>query len=393
MRAALLILRKDLLQRIRDRTVWIVALIAPLTLAGLLGLIVGGFGTQALDAPRWGIINLDAGLVGQSLAEQVLPSVAADFNGSLVAVADREVAETRIEGDALDAVFVIDRNLTELVASGSPAQVVVLGRLGDALRNAVASSVAEQWAADLSATGAGYRIALATGALDDRAPGTTQTLLPAPQLVTFQDVVGSDRTLDGPTYVAAGMGIFFLFFTVGLGVIGLLEERTNGTLARLQVSPNPRWSMLLGKVLTSVVIGYAATVVLMIASTFLLDATWGPTFPVLVLIAAAVLAAVSLVTVVASFAESADTANNIQGIVGIILGMLGGAFFPVATEPGLLATASDLTPHGMFLTAIGDLQVPGAGLSQIAPQLLGLLAFALITTAAGGAIGRLREVS
>lgn len=386
MRAALLILRKDLRQRARDRTVWIMGLAAPLALAGVLGLLVGGLGPSALPPPSWGVASQDDGPVGASLTTRVLPDVAASLGGTLVVLQDRAEALSRVADGTLGAAFILPVGLSATVAGGATGDVEVIGTVGDELANAVAAAVARSWADEVAVRVAATR---AVGV------GHSSSGLPVgapPALLQSVALHGADRTLDGPTYVAAGMAVFFLFFTVGLGVIGLLEEATNGTLPRLHVAPNPRWAVLLGKVLTSVVIGFGATATLLLATTLLLGASWGPTLPVLVLISAAVVAAASLVSVVAGLARSADGASNVQGVIAIVLGMLGGAFFPVATSPGPLAIASDLTPHGMFLTAIGDLQVPGAGIADIAPQLLGLLAFGFVIVAAGGAFGQLRQV-
>lgn len=381
MRAALLILGKDLRLRARDRTVYILGLGAPLALAAILGLVVGGFAPGEVDPPRWAVVGGDNGDIGRSLTDQVLPGVASGLGGEVRLLPDRDAAVQALEDDEIDAAFVVPSTFTFEVQRGRTPELEVLGRVGAEIPTTIATAVAESFAADVAVVSA-----VAPLVPPERLRGAR-----APDGYVLVEGSAVDRTLDGPTYVAAGMAVFFVFFTVGLGVIGLLEERQLGTYGRLAASPVPAGSILAGKILTSIVIGYAATVTLFVASTFLLGASWGPTIPVLVLMFAAVLAAVALVTVVAGFAESADAANNVQGVIGIVLGMLGGAFFPVATEPGPLATASDLTPHGMFITAVGDLQVPGAGFGDIAPQLLGLLAFAMITVTAAGAIGRLRE--
>ena len=43
--------------------------------------------------------------------------------------------------------------------------------------------------------------------------------------------------IDPKTQVAAGMATFFLFFSVQFGVLGLLQERRQGTLPRLLAAP------------------------------------------------------------------------------------------------------------------------------------------------------------
>ena len=62
------------------------------------------------------------------------------------------------------------------------------------------------------------------------------------------------------------MAVFFLFFTVQLGVSSLLDERRDGTLARMLVAPVRHGSILVGKLLTSLVLGVVSMVVLAVAT-------------------------------------------------------------------------------------------------------------------------------
>ena len=55
--------------------------------------------------------------------------------------------------------------------------------------------------------------------------------------MTVADVAATTKELDVTTYYAAGMAVFFLFFTVQFGVASLLEERKEGTLSRLLAAP------------------------------------------------------------------------------------------------------------------------------------------------------------
>src|SRR5438876_27517 len=73
--------------------------------------------------------------------------------------------------------------------------------------------------------------------------------------VAVNDVSAHTKELDQKSFFAAGMAVFFLFFTVQFGVTSLLEERNDGTLARLLAAPISRASILGGKLLTSFLLG------------------------------------------------------------------------------------------------------------------------------------------
>ena len=88
----------------------------------------------------------------------------------------------------------------------------------------------------------------------------------APPPVALNDISTTAKVLDSKTYFAAGMAIFFLLFTVQFGVSSLIEERSEGTLARLLAAPVRRSSILVGKLLTSIVLGVVSLTVLVVAS-------------------------------------------------------------------------------------------------------------------------------
>jgi len=189
-------------------------------------------------------------------------------------------------------------------------------------------------------------------------------------------VAAADRVLDPTTFFAASMAVFFVFFMVQFGVTGLLDEAREGTLVRLQAAPIPRWSVVVGKGITSIVLGIAALAVLALATTLLMGAEWGNPLGVAILIVAVVLAATAIIGVVAAIARTPEAAGNVGAIIAVALGMLGGTFFPVAGANRLLETLSLATPHAWFLRGLGALGAD-QGLAAILPAVGALLAFAV----------------
>jgi ABC-2 type transport system permease protein len=173
------------------------------------------------------------------------------------------------------------------------------------------------------------------------------------------------------------MAIFFLFFTVSFGVSGLLEEKRIGTMDRLLAAPINRRAIIVGKALTSFVLGVVSMTVLWIATTLMLDADWGDPVGVMILIMAAVISAMGILAVVAATAKTQEQASNFQAIIALVLAFLGGTFFSLSQVGGWVEKLSLLTPHAWFLRGLGDLQ--GGELSAIWPSVLALLAFGLIT--------------
>jgi ABC-2 type transport system permease protein len=249
----------------------------------------------------------------------------------------------------------------------------VIGSLDSTIGAQVAESIARSFA---DATDTARIVVAATGART--ISNKLAAAIPTPILIA--DVSTKSRQLDAGTFYAAGMAVFFLFFTVQFGTASLLEERREGTLARILVAPISRNAILAGKLLTSLVVGFVSMVVLAVATHFLLSAQWGNVLGVAILIGAGVLAATAIMTLVATLAKTPDQAQSWQAMVALVLGMLGGAFFPVAQAGGALAAASLATPQAWFIRGLENM-AGGAGVSAVLGPAAAILAVAVITGA------------
>jgi linearmycin/streptolysin S transport system permease protein len=185
------------------------------------------------------------------------------------------------------------------------------------------------------------------------------------------------------------MAVFFLFFTVQFGVTSLLEERNDGTLARLLAAPVSRASILGAKLLTSFLLGAISMAVLVAATTLLFGATWGNPVGVSVLIVTAIMAATGIMALIATVAKNAEQAANWQSVVAVILGLIGGTFFPVSQAPGILSSITFVAPQAWFLRGLGDLR--GGSVSAVWVPALAMLAFAAVT--GGLALFRLKRLA
>ena len=117
--------------------------------------------------------------------------------------------------------------------------------------------------------------------------------------------------------------------------------------------------------------------VLSVASTLILGADWGPAGGVALLVVALVSAAIGLMALVGSFAKTAEQAGNFQSIVAVVLGLLGGVFFPVPGDGGVLRLATMVSPHGWFMRGLNELNATGDWLTVV-PAAAAIAAFGLV---------------
>jgi linearmycin/streptolysin S transport system permease protein len=370
MRAALVILGKDLRQRLRDRSALLVAVVVPLVLALIFGLIfhnaVGGRVTFKL-----GLLDRDHGPAAQAFVSSALAPLERDR--LIVVRREATLAAGRSDTDAgkVSATFVMPPGFSNAIGHGAPVRLRVIGNVESSIGTQVAQSIAQSFA---DATDTGRVVAGATGA----ASLSPQLVASLPPPIAIADVSTRNRQLDAGTFYAAGMAVFFLFFTVQFGISSILEERRDGTLARMLVAPIRPRAVLVGKLLTSLVLGFLSMAVLALATHFLISAHWGNVLGVVILIATGVLAATCVMTLVATLAKTPDQAQSWQAMVALVLGMLGGAFFPVAQAGGLLATLSLLAPQAWFIRGVENMS-GGAGAGAVVGPAAAMLLFAAVT--------------
>ena len=386
---------KDLRQRFRDRSVLLLAFVVPLGLALVFDLLFGGLTAGELGLVKLAVADLDDGPAGQAFTGQFLPAVteAMEADGTSIVVEElpsHEAARDAVDAGTHDAAIVVPTGMSGAMQAGDPITLEVLTHADRSLVGSVATSLAELFAQQARGRLAAQVLAQRLQLPADRASEFADALASVQGRVGLDTSPVPGRQLDMSTYLAAGMAVFFLFFTVQFGVLGYLEERRDGTLPRLHAAPIGRWQVLAAKTLTSLIVGAASVAVLMLVSVPLLGATWGDPAAVTLLVVAAVVAATSLVAVVAVVARTAEQANTWQSIVAVVLGMLGGAFFPIRGGPEWLAQLSLVAPHAWFLRGLSTLGDPSAGVGEVVRPIGAMLAFAVLMALLAGVLARRR---
>ena len=388
MRGAWLICLKDLKARLRDRSALLIGIVVPLGLAFIFNSIFSGI-SGGSNVISLGLVNADHGAASRQFTSQVLPAVSRSGLISIHAEPTETQARALAAKGTLAAVIVIPAGFSARVQANQPASMQVIGNVDAPVSTEIARSIAESYAANLN------RIRLSVAAVAARTVPPARVAALASQAaaaaapVAVTDVSAQTKELNQKSFFAAGMAVFFLFFTVQFGVTSLLEERSDGTLARLLAAPISRASILGGKLLTSFLLGVISMAVLVAATTVLFGATWGNPVGVTVLIVTAIMAATGIMALIATLARNAEQAANWQSVVAVILGLIGGTFFPVALAPGVLSKITFVAPQAWFLRGLGDLR--GGSVSVVWIPALAMLGFAAVT--GGLALFRLRRLA
>jgi ABC-2 type transport system permease protein len=366
----------DLRQRIRDRSVILFALVVPLALMGVFNLVFGTAQELELGPVTVAVATPD----GDPLAD-IVPDVirGVDVAGSgltvtLLDLPADEVASAVTEGRAGLGIVVPEGFGAAALAGQGPDVEVTEGE--STLEGGIVLTVLDGLMTQLESQAVATRAATSEGLSPDQVEeiareastgGPTYALIPGE---------AAAEQLNPAAALVAGQTGLFLLFTVSFGVLGLIEERQNGTLARLRSMPMPAWLIVAAKALVSVVLGIVATTVLLVAGGLMFDVSFGFPVAVAVLVVSVVLAATSVMFLVVRVARTAEQANVATSIVALVLGILGGAFMPISAS-GAAGVLLDLNPVAAFMRGLG-ITAGGGGLTDIGGQVAIMVGFAIV---------------
>jgi ABC-2 type transport system permease protein len=384
MRKLFLIGIKDLKLIFRDRAALTFMLLAPFLLTVGMGFVTGRFSGSSnglADIPVV-IVNLDQEQLGNALADVFSSQELADLMEP-TASSDPGAARRLVDDDKAAAAVIIPRGFTRSV-------IPVAGTAFN--QNYVQSETVkiEVYANPTRPTSAGVVKAIVdefvTRLEEERTAGITsitqliQTGLLNPQNATseaqtlFQNADQSESTaitlktdkegaaaiqFDILAYMAPGMALLFLMYTVSHGGRSILAERSQGTLPRLLVSPTSTSEVLGGKVLGIFLTGVAQVGILILASSIFFGVKWGDALGLVILILAAVFGATGWGMLMTALARTPAQIGSMGSALMLIFGILGGSFINLDQMPAYVRTLSKITPNAWGLDGFTTLALGG----------------------------------
>lgn len=383
-RAARLIAANDLRRRVRDRSLLIQGIVAPIA----LGLIVGiSFSGGASFSTTIGVVD-DAGSspVAAAIVRSLVSGAAtggSDGDGASLTFVELDPGDARsavTDGD-VDAALVLRATPENNLAGDEPVRIDVIGSADSALSQSIAASVADSVAAHLRTTAiaAGTLVALQSSTPEEAARiYAAAQRLDSALTVEPADVSSSFSII---SYFAPAMAMLFLFFTIGSGARSVITERREGTLARVRAAPISDASVLIGKTLGVFVLGVLSLATVWAVTALGFGVDWGDPLGVAAVLLGVIVAISGISLFVSGIARTENQADALTTIVALALAVLGGSFFFGAT--GAVSTLKRFTPNGQALNALTELSAGEAGLADVVPTVLLLLAIGLATGAVG----------
>jgi ABC-2 type transport system permease protein len=388
---------KDLKLMFRDRAALVFMLLAPFLLTIGMGFVTGRFSgsSSGLSDIPVVIVNLDQEQLGDALADVFSSEELADLMEPTTS-SEAEAARQLIDDDEAAAAVIIPEGFTRSIipAEGTafdqsfvqpdPVKIEVYANPSRPTSSGVVKAIVDEFVSRVEegrTSGMTSIVQLMqAGLLDPQNAerevnalfqGVDQTQTSAITLKTNRE--GAEAIeFDILAYMAPGMALLFLMYTVSYGGRSILAERSQGTLPRLLISPTSTLQVLGGKVLGIFFMGVAQVGILILVSSVFFGVKWGDTFGLAVLILATVLGATGWGMLITAIARTPAQVGSLGSAIMLIFGILGGSFINLDQMPSLVRTLSKITPNAWGLDGFTTLAL-GGRLPNLAEPITALL--------------------
>lgn len=198
-----------------------------------------------------------------------------------------------------------------------------------------------------------------------------------------EDVAGgkdSGRLAAGKSHAIAGIAVMMLLF--GLTACGgtILEEEQSGTLQRVRLTPNAGPSVLIGKMVFTMIVGMAQLVLLFVFGGLVFDVPVGRAPMALFVHSFAVAAAAAgFGLCLAVLCRTRKQLEGLSTLLILTMSALGGSWFPLIVAPEWFRTLGHFTLNAWAMDGYQGVLWYGKDLAGIATEVLVLLGIAAAT--------------
>jgi len=401
MKKIFLIGLKDLKLAFRDRAALMLMLAAPFLLTLGMGFVTGRLGGSSagsgLSEIPVVIVNQDDGEAAQALVDLFQSDELAGLV-SPTQLTDPAAARRAIDADQGTAAVIIPAGFTQSVVTpgASPVQVELYTNPTRPTSAGVIESILAEYnrrivehrlAVEVTVTQLVKHEMVPVAEVEPLVGQLTEREAAggAPELaIRLETVSGGLEPVefDILAFLAPGMALMFLMFTVSNGGRTLLAERSGGTLPRLLVAPLNTAQVLGGKVFGIFLTGVAQMSILIGGSALLFGLNWGSPLEVIVLVLAAVTGAVGWGMIITALARTQGQAATVGSAVMLIFGILGGGFTGLGVSGSLIQALGKITPNYWGLEGFAILATGGSLADLVEPVAALLVMGALLFAAA-----------
>lgn len=371
---------KDLKELERNKLGLLMLILMPLLMMAMIGYIYPSGAQIDMSNLKVQVVNLDTGYLNIDASETFASavnqinsmSVNMQFsNGTTI-----DALTDSIQRGDTDAGIIIPSNFTQCILNNQQANITIISDNSNPQVSTQVSSVL-------------------TGIIESMSKQITQSNLVAQLNITPQEAASymapytvNNQGVAGESssyfqFIAPGMMMMTVMMSVMTGLPGAITmERELGTLDGVMVAPINRLSIILGKTLAQLARGLLQGFIILLLAVTLFGVTiHGSLLLVVGLLLLGVFSFVGLGITLTSVAKDQETATMIMMTTMFPMMFLSGIFFPVKMMPSFMQTISSFLPLTYASNAMRKVMVLGAGIPQIATELIVLIVFGAVLLA------------
>jgi ABC-2 type transport system permease protein len=186
--------------------------------------------------------------------------------------------------------------------------------------------------------------------------------------------------LDSSVYIVPGIiGVLLSMTMIVINAMSVVRERERGTLEQLIVTPIDRTSLMLGKLIPFLLVGYVQMTVIILLGRLLFDVPIRGSVPLLFLMSFPFIVANLAIGLFFSTLVRTQAQAMQAGFLFILPNiLLSGFMFPRAAMPEPAQWLGLALPLTYFLEILRGILLKGVGLRPLWPELLALCGFAIL---------------
>jgi ABC-2 type transport system permease protein len=349
------LIRKELLAMFKDKRSRFALILPPI----MQCLIFGYAATYDLNDVPYALLDHDRSAASRAFLARL------DGSGVFTRVATLQRTEDIagfVDGGRALLVVTIERDFERKLAAGqaAPVQLIADGRNSNTAGTAqgyvgtIAASFAAEWRAARGMPGPVMQVS--TRAWYNPALETRWHMIPSM------------------------IGMITMMMTIMLTAMSVAREREEGTFDQLLVTPFRPTEIMIGKALPAMLVGLGQSTSILLVAQLWFQIPFAGSY--LLLYAGLVLfvaAAVGIGLFVSSIVANMQQAMILSFVLLMPFMLLSGLTAPVGNMPDVLQHFTLINPLRYAISITHQVYLEGAGLRQLAPELLALLAIAGIT--------------
>jgi ABC-2 type transport system permease protein len=393
------IAKKDLLQILRDRTSLFFLLAVPLVLIVVVGFAFGSFfgsGSNQITITV-AVSNQDSGFLGKDIVNALQIStdklkITVNQNNNPSQVTDQVANNSNVNAGVVIPTGTTDKFIAAAQTGITPKNLVQFYSLpsnNDPRATIVQNIVSGVISAQLAGTTAvgqvksvcnqpgnhcaqnsidSQAIAIAVGQASATGGSSTVQALTAGKAVSINNF----------DQIVPGYAVFFALFGINAAAGTILQEKEDGTFRRLLIAPVQKYALLGGKLLSQFILTLAQLTFFFVFGYFAFNLHFGSLPAVIALIISVSFAATGLGILLVSVVKTRRQLSAIVPLVVLVSSAVGGAWWPLFLEPTWMQQIAKVGITAWAMEGLNGVMILGKDFAQVAPDILGLLAYGII---------------